>query len=349
MSLFSSKNDAYIGVDIGTSSIKMVELEKKQGRLHLVTYGYSENIKELSDGENWTKNTDYVKKVIDRIYKKMEATTDRAVGTLPAFSVFSSIITLRNVDKKSLAGAVEWEAKKFIPLPLEEMILDWKVIGEKTENDKKNTMVLLTGSPKKLVRKYVDVFRRTVVNLTNLEPETFSLIRSLLGDDKSTVMLIEIGATNANICIVKGGIPMVSRSLDLGGKTISKTIATNLNIGLARAEQFKRDLGIASAQAGGDLVPSTIASSINPIVNEVKYLINLFQNKNEDKVEKIILSGGSVMLPNFASYLSEKLNMNVVVGDPWSRVVYPPELKPILMEIGSSFSVAIGAAMRELG
>jgi type IV pilus assembly protein PilM len=346
MALFSSTN-AYLGVDLGASTIKMVELEKKGGRLALVTYGYSENIQEKS-GDGWTKNTEYVIKVLDKIYKKMEASTAMAVATLPAFSVFSSIITLRNVDKAGIAAAVEWEAKKFIPLPLEEMILDWKIITNDKDKEKNNTTVLLTGSPKKLVKRYVNIFRKTTINLSNLEPETFALIRSLVGADKSTVMLMEIGAVNTDLFIIKEGIPVLSRSLDVGGKTISRSISGSLNISLDRAEQFKRDLGIVGGQASVDLIPKTIAATISPMIEELKYLINLYQNKNADKVEKVILSGGSALLPNFASYLSEKLNLNVIVGDPWARVSYPAELKPILSEIGPSFAVAIGAAMREL-
>ncbi|HTX87126.1 MAG TPA: type IV pilus assembly protein PilM [Candidatus Nanoarchaeia archaeon] len=346
MALFSSSS-AYVGVDIGASAIKMVELEKKQGKIELVSYGYSENIQEAA-GDGWTKNTEYVIKVIDKIYKKMEATTNLAVATLPAFSVFSSIITLRDVDKNGLAAAVEWEAKKFIPLPLEEMILDWKVIGNVKDKEKNNTTVLLTGSPKNLVKRYVNIFRKTLVNLTNLEPETFALIRALVGSDKSTVMLAEIGAANTDIFIVKEGIPVLSRSLDIGGKTISKALAASLNISLERAEQFKRDLGIVGNQAGGDVIPKTIANAIVPMIEEVKYLLNLYQNKNADKVEKIILSGGSALLPNLTSFLSEKLNVTVIAGDPWARIFYQPELKPILTEIGPGFAVAIGAALREL-
>jgi type IV pilus assembly protein PilM len=337
----------YIGVDIGTSSVKMVELAKSGNKLELVTYGYSENAHEgAMDG--WTKNTEYVVKVVDNIYKKMEASTNKAIATLPAFSVFSSIINLRNVDKKTMASAVEWEAKKFIPLPLEEMILDWKPIFSGKNPEKDGQMVFLTGSPKKLVKKYVDIFRKTMVNLVSLETETFSLIRSLLGDDKSTVMIVEMGASNTDICIVKESIPMVSRSLDLGGKTITRAISSTLGIGHFRADQFKRDLGFASSQGSESVIPKTISNSVNPVIDEIRYLLNLFQNKNNEKVEKIILSGGSVLLPGFVDYLKEKLGMTIVIGDPWARVSYPPELKPILNEIGPGFAVAIGSAMREM-
>jgi len=347
MAIFSSSN-AYIGVDIGASAVKMVELERKGNKIELVTYGYSENLKEAA-GDGWTKNSDYVIKVIDKIYKKMETSSTMAVVTLPAFSVFSSIITLPNIDKNLLAAAVEAEAKKFIPLPLEEMILDWKIIDTKKDNnDKNNSTILLTGSSKKLIKRYVNIFRKTLISLTNLEPETFSLIRALVGGDKSTVILMEIGAVNTNIFIIKGGVPVLSRSLDIGGRSISRSIAASLNISLERAEQFKRDLGIAGGQSTGDVIPKTIANAISPMIEEAKYLIDLFQSKNEEKVEKIILTGGTALLPNFANFLSEKFNLNVIVGDPWARISCRPELKPVLAEIGPRFAVAIGAALREL-
>jgi type IV pilus assembly protein PilM len=345
MALLSSSTN-FIGVDIGTSSVKMVELGKKGKKIELITYGYSESIKE-GCSNIWLKNPDYVAMIIDKIYRQMGGSAEKAVATLPAFSVFSSIINLRNVDKKALAQAVEWEAKKFIPLPLEEMILDWKVINPLNQKDD-NVSVFLTGSPKKLVKKYVNIFRKTLVTMSSLETETFSLIRSLLGEDKSTVMIVEIGATNADICVVKNSIPVISRSLDMGGLGITRSIANALNIGMLRAEQFKRDLGVAFNVAGSSVVPKTIAGSANAIVEEVRYLINIFQNKNDEKIEKIILSGGSAMLPNLAPFMSEKINMNVIVGDPWARVSYPPELKPILSEIGPGFSVAVGSALREL-
>jgi type IV pilus assembly protein PilM len=346
MSLFSTKNN-YLGIDIGSSSIKMVELGRKNGKIELITYGYSENSKDLAI-DNWMKDTDNIVKVINNIYKKMEATTEKAVATLPAFAVFSSIINLRDVDKKGLAAAVEWEAKKLIPLPLEEMILDWQTISVEKDGDRSNIKVFLTGSPKKLVKRYVDIFRKTDVVLTSLETETFSLVRALLGEDKSTVMIIEIGFVNTVISIIKEGVPILSRSLDLGGKPITKIIADNLNVGLYRAEQFKRDMGVAVSDSNGGVIPKTIMGSINAIVDEAQYLLGLFQNKNNEKVEKIILSGGSALLPNLVGYFSQKLNMNVIIGDPWARVSYAPELKTILNEIGPGFSVAIGSAMKDI-
>jgi type IV pilus assembly protein PilM len=264
--------------------------------------------------------------------------------------VFSSVINLNNANKKELSSVIEWEAKKLIPLPLEDMVLDWKIIDEEDAN--KNTKVFLTGSPKKLIKKYVNIFRRTDIALSFLETESFSLIRSLVGEDKSTVMLIQIGASNTDISVIKKGIPILSRSIDAGGLTITKAISNNLNIGLVRAEQFKIDLGINMNGSSSDVIPKTILGALSPVINEIKYLLNLYNNGklNHDdggqKVEKIILTGGSSNLPNFVEYLSQTLNMNVIIGDPWSRISYPEELRPILKEAGPGLAIAIGSAIR---
>ncbi len=344
MGLFSV-NKSFLGIDIGTSSIKIVEFKGEAGKIRLLTYGFSENL----PGVGQTDIKDMVG-VINKIYEQADITSKSGVSALPTFSVFSSILNLAGVGKKDIASAVHWEAKKVIPLPLEDMILDWKKIEDKEEKreSKTNLKVLLTGAPRTLVKRYIEIFKNAQINLLSLETETFALIRSLLGNDKSTVMIVEIGATTSNITIVSQSIPLLNRSLDVGGLTITKAIGNNLNIGLERAEQFKCDLGISSMDSQEDIIPKTIVETISPIINEIKYAFNLFQSKSNKKVDKIILSGGSALLINLPNYLSKILNMNVIIGDPWFRVSYPLDLKPLLDEIGPRLAIAIGLAMREI-
>lgn len=342
MGLFSSSN-SFLGVDIGTTSIKVVELKRDSGKVRLLTYGFSEN----NSASSSLPEPKQVAKIINKICQQAGVSSRSAVSALPTFSVFSSIINLAGIGGKDMASAVHWEAKKVIPLPLEEMILDWKKIEDQAVENKNNLKVLLTGAPRTLVKKYIDIFKAAQINLISLETEIFALIRSLLGNDKATVMIVEIGAATTSITIVDQSIPMLSRSLDMGGLTISKAIGNNLNIGLERAEQFKYDLGV-SLSGGEEVIPKTISQSLAPILNEIKYALNLFTSKNNKKIEKIILTGGSSMLPNLADYLAKILNINVILGNPWSRISYPVDLKILLDEISPRMAVAIGLAMREI-
>ena len=343
---FFSSPESYLGIDIGSTNIKIVELQKDGKQAKLLTYGFSENITTIRS--DWQSDSVYAAKIINKICNQAHIKSKNAIAALPTFSVFTSIINLTNVDTKNLAAAVSWEAKKVIPLPLEEMILDWKIIKEPVKTPSNNVKVLLTGAPQVLVKKYIDIFKAAQINLLSLETETFSLIRSLLGNNTSTMMIVELGANTTDISIVDNSLPVLNRSIDVGGDTITKAIANHLGIGIERAEQFKYDLGVGLIDSQEDIVPKIIIETISPILNEIKYAINLYQNKSNKKTEKIILSGGSSLLPNLVNYISQTLNINVIIGDPWARIAYPEDLRPLLHEIGPSMSVAIGLAMREI-
>lgn len=342
MSILNS-SASYMGIDIGSTSIKIAELGRSGRQIKLLNYGFSEinTVKPV----DWQKQTDLAANIINKIIKDSDIRSQNAVSALPTFAVFSSVLNLSNVQKKDIDSAVHWEAKKVIPLPLEEMILDWKIVNEK---DSKNIRVLLTGAPKALVKKYVEIFKKAQINLLSLETETFSLVRSLIGVDKSTVMVVEIGASTTDVTIVDNSIPILNRSIDIGGVRISNEIGKNLTVDLPQAEQFKYDLGIHALKSKDNNAPKIITDIISPIVDEIKYALNLFHNKSGKEAEKIILSGGSALLPNINHYLGKILDKKVIIGDPWARVSYPEELRPLLNEIGPRMAVAIGLAMREL-
>ncbi len=346
MGLFSQAT-SYLGVDIGSTSIKIVELKQENNKIKLVTYGFSEkSATSLSENHG---DTAYIAGLINRICDESGAASNSAISALPTFSVFSSVLNLTNVSKKDIPAAVHWEAKKVIPLPLDDMILDWKQIeDEKPVKGANNIRVLLTGAPRTLVKKYIDIFKQAQISLLSLETETFSLIRSLLGNDKSTIMIVELGASTTDVTIVDRSIPILNRSIDVGGIAITKAISRQAGIDFERAEQLKYDLGISAIEGGDSEIPKTIAETIAPLVNEIKYAINLFQNKNNKQTEKIVLSGGSALLPNLVSYLAKILDMKVIIGDPWARIKYPEDLKPLLHEIGPRMSVAIGLAIRDM-
>ncbi|OGY87709.1 MAG: hypothetical protein A2233_02055 [Candidatus Kerfeldbacteria bacterium RIFOXYA2_FULL_38_24] len=380
MALFGS-NERYLGIDIANSAIKIVELENEKSKPKLITYGYAEQTNEIL-----TKDTKEVRDkavfAIKKVLQESRATSRNVVAALPSYTVFTSIIHLPQMPKKELVPAVQWEAKKFVPMPLTEMILDWKILedaedvsqvplqaqvsGTETgqlqnpyaekqtakitaKDRQKYFKILLTAAPKKLVSRYVELFKEAGLNLVSLETESFALERSLVGRDKSPIMLIDMGAAATTISIVLDAVPLINRSIDIGGRTITKAIANNLNIDLARAEQFKRDFGLTKQQDQlSGQVPKRIQFMVDSVVNEVKYVLNLYQSQGNGNLEKIILAGGSAWLPNITQYLSMVLGIKVYIGDPWARVMYPVELKSVLQQIGPRLAVAVGLAMREI-
>lgn len=369
MSLFK-KNQNHLGIDIGTSSIKLVEFANDGGRPRLVTYGYIEQSVDIIKSDT-TEQRNRLAGIIQQLMKSAGTTADRAVAALPSFAVFTSIISLPQMGEKDLLAAIRWEAKKFVPMPLEEMILDWRVIKEAdakpapaaaaqgspadpartvvtTGAKPKDQKVLLTAAPKGLVQRYLDLFRAMNLRLTSLETEAFALERSLIGNDPSPILVIDIGAMATDMSVITRGIPILNRSIDVGGDTFTKAIMRSLSIDQTRAEQFKRDFGL-SAGGGGNQIPQALELVVGSIINEVRYCLNLYQGQAESgKVEKILLAGGSSFLTGLADYIGSMLNLKVFIGDPWARVVYPTELEPVLKELGPRFAVAIGLAMRDI-
>lgn len=360
MHLFSKKDTSYLGVDLGGSLIKLVQLKNVKKRAQLVTYGYSTKpIRDVND--SFLDYPEEMGAMLARLCKESGVTTHRAITALPAPAVFSSIINLPNITKADISStekideAVRYEAKKIIPLPLEEMTLDWKLLpimddmGKNEEVSKKGIQVLLTGAAKKIVRKYLAIFQKANLELMSLETESFALTRSLVGNDKSVIMIVDIGATSTYILIVDHGVPFLDRTIHSAGITITKLFAENLGVTIEQAEQIKFDYANSIFSKKVPL-PKIVEDAFSPIINEIQYSFNLYQQDmyGGKNIDRIILSGGTAALPHITEYLSNLLNRRVYVGDPWARISYPEEMKPLLQEIGAKFAIGIGLAMRDI-
>lgn len=346
MSLFRASNHSYLGIDISAPSIKMVELTQKGNQVALVTYGFSEQAIDGQVGDISNMDIKRTVALLHHIKEKAHIASNLCLASLPTASVFSSIINVNSTpNKKELEAAVHWEAKKVIPLALSDIVLDWQKID--TGQTDGNT-VLLTGAPKTLIQNYISIFKAAQLNLLSIETEIFALIRSLLGNDRSPVMLVQIGSTTTNLFIVDKLIPMINRSIGVGGNAMTKSIADHLSVSFEQAEQFKYDLmHTEAAENKSEVLPAMIKEGLEPIINEIRYILEVYNNKGNRKVEKIILTGGGSMLPGLTSYIADQFNLNTIIGDPWFRISYPFELKPILEKIGPRLAVAIGLAMRE--
>lgn len=371
MGLFSKqKAQSFVGIDLGVSGIKVVQLLNEQGRARLATYAFADYPASSND-RTYVQQVDKAAALLKKIVGQGRVTTKTAVAALPISAVFSSIISVPARNEKELQEAIQWQAKKLIPLPLEEIALDAKPLDpppkeaeEKKRkggkgaaddvNGKKNVQrVLLTGAPTTLVNAYVKILAGAGLEPLALETEAFAQIRALVGHDRSTVMVLDVGAFRTSLTVVEKGVPFLSRSIATGGVAITQNIAKTLGIPFEQAEAMKKDIkSLKGFAPTGDLTPM-LQSLLKPILDEIKYSFNLYQSQSATsgeakKIEKIILTGGSSLLPRFPEFLTELMNVNSYVGDPWARVVYPEDLRPVLEEIGPRFSVAIGCAMRDI-
>jgi len=346
-----SKPKSQLGLDIGSSNIKVVQLRPKDDKFILETYGLVNFSYEIAGQDNVT--LEQTAQLIKNLLKTAKVSSDQVVASLPNSAVFTSVIEIPKIPESEMKSAVEFEAKKYVPLPLSEVALSWSIIKNKKFKITKDTnlgslngsdnkvKILLTAVPTAILENYLKVFKIVGLQPQALEIEAISLIRSLVGEDEGTVLLIDIGAKSSSINLVDSGYLRLSKSLNVGGDTVTSGISQSLSVNFARAEQFKKDFGLSNKTTQ---IPQMMRPILDVIKNEATQLISLFESTGE-RIDKIILSGGSAKLPNLKQYFAT-LGKPVVLANPWSKIVYPSNLAPIVEPLGLNLVLAVGLAMR---
>lgn len=339
MALFNlfGKKKSILGVDIGTSNIKIAQITHGESAI-LDTYGIV-NVAYQIGGKKDPAAIKQMAQILKSLMEKAGVTAKRCVISFPNSSVFTSVIELPKMSEKELSSAVEFEAKKYVPLALSEIDLSWTPIGDMTSGA--TIKVLLTAVPKQITRNYLEVFDLVGLHPEVAEIEALALIRSLIGNVQTNCVIIDIGAKSTGLNILENGFLRLSRNLNIGGDTITDKISESLNISSSRAEQFKKDFGVSNST----FIPDTIKPVLNIIKNEVKQLLTIYQSQNIG-VEKILLVGGGANLPGIVSFF-EDLKLKVELGNPLKAVGYNQGLEPVLKRYALSLPIAIGLALRD--
>lgn len=337
--MFFASRKTVVGVDIGTSNIKIAEVSFADPKVaSLSTYGIVNSPYELN-GKDEGASIPQIANILKNLCQKAGITTKKCVISLPNSAVFTSIVELPAMSSKELNSAVEFEAKKYVPLALSDVDLSWSVIGGGLEAEGKQK-ILLTAVPKQITKDYMEIFSLAGLTPEVGEIEALALIRSLIGNRALNCVIIDIGAKSTGVNIIENGLLRLSRNLNIGGETITKKIAQTLNISFLRAEQFKKDFGVTS----GTFLPETIKPVLNLIKNEVKQLLTILQS-HSSKVDSLLLVGGGANLPGIVDFFSD-LNVPVSLGNPLQTVAYSQQLAEVLKRYALSLPIAIGLALR---
>src|SRR3989344_3695012 len=376
--LFGEKGK--LGIDIGTAAIKIVELEKSGGRFVLKNYGLFE-LKGTDVQSSGPGTGQSILKLPDQeiiwgikeLIKKGSIKSTDAIASIPSFSTFTTIIEMPYLSEQELAKALPFEAKKYIPIPLNEVILDWSIIdimrpasdidGALSRGDgslsrriqKQSTsalgrpttvQVFLAAVPRDETEKYKRIMKSAGLNLKALELENTALIRALLGNDLSPTAIVNIGGRSTSIVIVNKGYERVSHNYEVGGFEITKSIARSLNVSLGKAEDLKRKIGLKPSDE--NIVNEAMTSLVDMMVFETKKTISNYESSKNIKVSKVLLVGGLSNMPHFMEYFKKKLIMDVYGANAFARVVYPQQLSPVIQELANAFAIAAGLAIREI-
>jgi len=306
------------------------------------------------------------KKYISKIIQEGKFKAREAYVSIPSSGSLITLIEFPRMEREDLDQAIRFEAHKYVPVPLEEVVLSWDVIGsigteKATEISKQEpnkgavnssqqkesallgkVQVLLVAAPKVKVAKYEELIKEVDLDLRSMEIEGFSMTRSLIGNDQGNFIIVDIGARVCNIILAEKGTIKVNRNISSGGLDITRTIAKNMNIEEPRADSLKIK--------GENLVAGESKMtfpSLEVIVNEIKRIIEAYYRTNgKNKIDGLIISGGTANLKGIVEHFQSSLGIKTIIGNPLGRIEYPKILDPKLNELKANFSVAIGLALK---
>ena len=346
--LFSQPDSSVIGIDIGSSSLKVVQIKKERGRAILQTYG------ELGLGP-------YNKLAIGQI---ATLAPDQYASVILDLLSLISIIEIPKVDPKDERSVIELEARKYIPVAISEVTLDYSVIPQvddsslefiesdnnrisEQEELRKRQKVLLVAIHNQVLNNYSRIVQDSKLAIDFFEVEAFATARGSLSGERSPVMIIDMGAGSVKIYVIDNGTLLSSHTINRGGQDISFSISKGLGIPFEHAEHLKRSLGKANI-AEEAKIRELVAMHEEYIMSEIKTVLTLFQKTKSVTISKIILTGGSCVLDGFADKLKENFSCEIELSSPFSKLESPVSLQEILKITGTTFSTAIGLALRAL-
>ncbi len=340
----------FVGLDLGSHEFKGVELKKtKKEQKELVTYSSAPAPPHFlaSDSEvDWAAYS----KALEKFYTEAGFSTKNVVAALPESQVFTRVISVPKMSGKELKTAMKWEAEQYIPISLEEVSLDYQVIGNAAKlSDKMD--VLLVAAPLTLTKKYLKIVSSAKLKTAGLETETLATARSLVGLDSSspTTLVVSIGAATTDISIVSGGFIRFTRSISTGGEAFARAVSQELGFEIGRAREYMRSYGLEESQLEGKVMKA-IKPIFDVVVSEIKRSIAYYTaHRKNDLIKRVIVSGGAANLPGVLVYLAATLNLEVQIADPWEGLLISEKFgREELEDIGPRFAVAVGLALKDV-
>lgn len=348
------QGDSVVGIDIGSASIKLVELKKKGGRAVLQTYStlalgpYAKQ----DVGAVTNLEPEILGKALGDAIREGNITSKNAAISIPSSASLVFIIELPGtITEKDLASVVPTEARKYIPVPISEVTLDYWIIPSKEEfaGEKEGKIeVLVAAIHNEMLARYRSIAEKAGLSATMFEIEIFSAIRSTFARELSAVLLLDFGASKTKIAVVEYGVVKSFHIINRGSSGITTGIAQSLSVPFTRAEDMKRDIGLTGT--GQNQAVSDVAIlSVDFILAEAMTVIHAFERKYNKAVSKVVLTGAGVLLPGFVERAQTTFKIETVKGNPFEKVEVPEFVQRVLAETGPEFSVALGLALRKLG
>ena len=350
---FFNSGGSYLAVDIGTTSIKAVEVKRFDKKLRLMNYGILESSGYLARA-NQALQTSSLKifeadivQLLRTLIHQMGVQTKNAYASLPPFSVFTTVLDFPQMQPKEIEQAMAYQARQYVPLPLSEVVLDWREIGGYQDDQGFiHQKIMLISVPKEQVQRYQRIFGGVGLKLKALEIESLSIAR-VFSDDPTPTIVIDIGSRSTNIIFMENGRMTFGGQSDFGGASLTQALSTSLSINPLRAEELKKEKGILGMGPNHEL--STIMLPfLDAIMNEVKKVEFVYQEQlpMARKPERVVLAGGGANLLGIEKYFEREFAVPVVRAAPFLKFDRPAEIEPFVPELNPIMSVGLGLGLK---
>lgn len=360
--LTGGKDDRVVGIDIGTSSIKVVEIKKEGGRAVLDTYGaltlgqYSEG---GHGGQVTNLTSEQLAKALKDVLSETKITSTNVVLGIPSSSCIVFILQLpASIEQRDLPTVIPNEAKKFIPVPISDVLLDWYVIPRRedsgtearvlSESGGEATMsVLVVATLNETLTKYTEILQKASLPMDSLEIEVFSHIRSSLTRELFPVLIIDIGASKTKLTIVEHGIVETFRLVNRGSQDISLAISHSLQMPFEKAEAIKKEYGLLPNPEFPKLT-DIVKGQLFEIFQESNATMLSYEKRYNKNIGKVIFTGGGAMTHGLLEYAKQNFAAELIIADPFSKLDAPVFLTGVLKNTGPEFSASIGLALKKI-
>lgn len=356
------RSDSVIGIDIGTSSAKVIQIRNKGGKAILETYGelalgpYAKK----SVGQAVNLEEDKLAEALKDLMRESNVTTKEAALSIPLKSSLVKIIQIPKFKEKELGKIIPIEARKYIPVPISEVALDWQVIPsqhfqnvnideEEKDDDQEKIEVLIVAIHNETLNKYGQIAKDVGLSNAVFEVETFSTVRTISTHDIVPVAILDLGASTSKLTIIDYGVVKVSHTINKGAQDLTLALSQSLGMEFEQAEMRKRKNGLAdSSVSEQQSTAGVMSSNLDYIFYEASKVVSDFERKYSRLVSRVELTGGGALLLGVKEVAQKKFDVEVSVGNAFSKLEAPAFLANTLRNAGPEFTISIGLALRKL-
>lgn len=350
--MFASKKDI-VGIDIGSSSVKLVRLRESRGNYQLANIGVMPLDPEVIV-DNMIMDSAAIVGVVDNLISEQKIKTKRVATSISGHSVIIRKILLPIMTEDELEASIQWEAEQYIPFDVSEVNIDFQILGP-DEKDPSQMSVMLVAAKKDYVDDFVNVFSEAGLEPVVMDIDCFAVENMFDMNygfvDDEVVALVDMGASAISVNVLKGEISVFTRDIQAGGNLISEELQKRLGISSEEAEKVKlgeREIDDVDAES----IDEVLRDAVENLVQEVQRSLDFFSaTSTDDKVRKVYLTGGVSGSQLVCETLENRLGVTVEVIDPFKNVVVSEKEfdADYLKSVGPMLSVAVGLALRKVG